>query len=88
MKFSLKRGEILQVIKDNEPIGVTALAKKVNLSAGTTIYRYLEELKSKKLIEMYSDKEKRGKPNIVKTTDKARPFLKEFYDFTHKWIDY
>jgi DNA-binding MarR family transcriptional regulator len=88
MKFSLKRGEILRAIKDNEPINVSNLAKKISLSGGTTIYRYLEELKAKGLIEIYQDKKKRGMPNLIKITSKAQPFLDEFYKFAHKWIDF
>ena len=76
-KFSFQRALILSTIKDNEPISISNLAKKINSSAGTTIYRYLEELEEYGLIKMKKENKKRGKPTMLSTTDKAKPLSQE-----------
>jgi predicted ArsR family transcriptional regulator len=74
MAFSIRRGEILRTICDNSPISVIELSRRVKISAGTTIYRYLKELEDRGLITMYKDsKKKRGNPTMIKATDKANP---------------
>src|SRR3989344_5569601 len=87
MRFSLKRGEILRVISDNEPISITALAKKVNLSEGSNISMYVQELEKRGLIISYKEEKniKRGNPTLLKTTSKAKPYTKEFYEFAKKF---
>jgi len=83
MKLSVMRGYILALIKENQPITVTELSKKLNISTGTSIYRYLKELEERKLIVMKkesgSEKMKRGNPTYLQITSKAKPFkVKEF----------
>ncbi len=87
MVFSLKRGEILRVIKDNEPISITSLAKRVNLSTGNTIYRYIKELEEKGLINTSKDEKKRGQPTMLRVTDKARPLIKSFFSMSNQIKD-
>lgn len=78
MKFSTQRGWLLRIIFDNPNISITQLSKVSGVSRGTTIYRYLEELESKGLIEMNKTinektaKEK-GQPTYLKATKKAKP---------------
>lgn len=78
MKFSLTRALILSTISENQPISVSDLAKKINLSKGTSIYRYLEELKKRGLIIMEKEKDvskiKKGNPTFIRTTKKANAF--------------
>jgi len=81
------RGLILSAIAENEPISVTDLSKKLNISMGTTIYRYLEELKQRGLITMKQEKNKRGKPTMLSTTSKAKPFKFKSMDNTIKALD-
>lgn len=74
-KFDVKRAIILSVIRNHEPISVTNLAKEVNLSKGTTIYRYLRELKQRGLITLEKQKKKVGQPTMVSTTAQATPMI-------------
>lgn len=73
MEFSWQRGRILAIIKKHQPISVTDTAKKANISTGSTIYRYLEELKSRGLITIEKQNKKRGRPVMLNTTPKAVP---------------
>lgn len=79
-----KRAEILRIIKDNEPLTVTQLGKLLNISLGSSIYRYLNELKARDLIEVFKDSKKRGQPAFIKTTPKADPISKGVFDMVNK----
>lgn len=79
-----KRAEILRIIKDNEPLTVTQLGKILNISLGSSIYRYLNELEERGLIELTKDSKKRGQPAFIKTTPKADPISKGVFDMVNK----
>lgn len=78
MKLNIMRASILSTIQENQPITVSALAEKVNISKGSSIYRYLKELEKRKLITMKKEKNKnktkKGNPTYINTTNKAKPF--------------
>jgi len=75
MAFSLMRARILQAIKKDEPINIVQLAKKLKISGGTSIYRYVRELEERGLIKTYKELKKRGQPTMLITTEKAKPLL-------------
>lgn len=80
MAFSMTRAKILAIIKKGEPISITSLSKQINLSRGTTIYRYLEELEQRGLIKRYKELKKRGQPTMLITTEKAKPLSLKFLE--------
>jgi len=81
MEWSFKRAQILRTIKDNEPINITSLCEKVNISKGNTIYRYLKELEFRGLISTKKEKGTRGEPTLLMTTKKAKALPKWIFEF-------
>ena len=67
------RARILSIIAENEPISITKLSKLAGISTGTTTYRYVQELKDRKLIILKKENKKRGKPTMLSITNKANP---------------
>lgn len=73
MVFDLQRALILSTISENEPLSISQLTKLLEMSGGTTIYRYLAELEHRRLIEI----KKKGKSQIITTTNRAIPVKSE-----------
>lgn len=73
MELSYTRGKILSIIKEKQPISITDLSKELKLAGGTTIHRYVEELKQRGLITAHKENKKRGKPTMLSVTNKADP---------------
>lgn len=72
MKFSFTRPYILSKIVEDGPLSITELSKMVGISRGTTIYRYLEELKQRGLITIDKKENETGQPSIIIATEKGK----------------
>lgn len=75
MKLNLMRDLILREICTRQPITVTALAEKLEISKGSSIYRYLREFKKQGLVEMVKEKDdkkrQKGNPTFITLTKKG-----------------
>ena len=67
MKFNQAKQIIIETVKKNQPINISKLAKKIGLSKGSSIYRYLRELENENIIIMKKEigKRKRGNPTFI-----------------------
>jgi len=74
MELSVQRAWLLRIIYDYPNISVSELSRRSGIANGTTIFRHLQDLKSRGLIEM-DKKEKKVKtqPMYLKATKKANP---------------
>lgn len=87
MKLSLTRAMILSIIKEKEPISVTDLAEEVGISTGSTIHRYIKELKQRGFITVHQEKNKVGRPTMVSTTGKGEPLSKGERELFKQMLD-
>lgn len=93
MSISLQRAKVLSIIahyekKHNKPISITEISKQSGIPKGTTLMRYIDELKDRKLITISErDKKIQGYPVFISTTKKADPVALQFWEWMEKAKD-